>query len=430
MLWELGIVLALIVLNGLFSMSEIALISVRQARLRQRAEQGEARARKALALAENPTAFLSAVQIGLTLISLLTGIYGGTHLSDRLAKALLSTGLSEQQALPLAIASVVGGITFVSLVVGELVPKRIAMHHAERVSLWIAPAMQGLAQAATPLIWLLSATTHGVLKLLRLDSPSEPDVTTEEIKQLIAEGLTSGSVEAIEQDIVHNMFHLGDHPISAIMVPKAELICLDSRAEPDDNLRRMRQHRHSAYPVTDGPTGDMKQLFHLKSCLGPGLSASLNDLKNHLEPLLQVPADSMTYDVLATFQEQNCQYAAVCGQDGSVLGLVTLHDLLQAFVAEPPESSAEGGYVQREDGSWLLDGHLSIEALRQHFSHLPPRLQVSDATSLAAFIQQHLDNAPRTGERLEWADGLFEIVDMDGPRIDKILYVPAATADR
>ncbi|MGV3522588.1 MAG: hemolysin family protein [Candidatus Sericytochromatia bacterium] len=427
MLWELGMVLLLILLNGLFSMSEIALISVRQGRLKQRAEHGHKRACKALALAENPTAFLSTIQIGLTLIGLLTGVYGGTRLSERLSQVLISAGMPTSQASPLAIAGVVGSIAFATLVLGELVPKRIAMHHAERVSLWIAPVMQGLAQMATPLIWLLSATTHGILSLLGLNRSSEPNVSPEEIKELMAEGLSSGSVEAIEQDIVQNMFHWGDHPISALMVPRAEVICLEVGAEPSENLQRMRQHHHSAYPVKLGED-EPWQLFQLKSCLEKGLSASLKHLKEHLEPLLQVPASSMTYEVLAAFQAQNCQYAAVCANDGSVIGLVTRHDLLQAFVDEPLEESPEGSCVQRADGSWLLDGHLSLEVLRQQFAELIPRLDKTQAPSLAAFVQQNLANAPHTGERLQWDDSSLEIVDMDGPRIDKILYVPAGAS--
>ena len=429
------LILVLIVANGVFSGSEIAVVSSRKVRLEQQAGRGNRKARAALKLAEAPNDFLSTVQIGITLIGILSGAVGGATIAHRLEPLLAAVPWIGRSAPGVSVALVVGVITYLSLVIGELLPKRIALNDPEGIACAVAGPMRALSRFSAPLVHLLSSSTEALLRLLGIRDNGEPDLTEDEIKALIRQGAEAGVFEQAEHSMVQRVFRLGDRPIRAFMTPRTEIRWLDLEASRHDQLETVIGSNHSRLPVGRGSLDACEGVLRTsqflvaehqaRSAAQPDRS---NDLPVRLEPLLQPPLfvaeATRALAVIEQFRQSGSHIALVTDEFGGIEGLVTVTDLMEAIVGELPsaEDNEDPAVVQREDGSWLIDGLLEIET----FKELVGRHSLDGETSgefhtVGGFAMHRLGHIPRSGERFE-SDGLrFEILDMDGNRVDKIL---------
>jgi putative hemolysin len=436
------LILVLILANGLFSGSEIAVVSARKVRLQQRAEQGDRRARSALQLANAPNDFLSTVQIGITLIGILSGAVGGATLARRLQQLLADVPGIGGSAEAISVVLVVGVITYLSLVIGELLPKRIALNHPEAIACAVAGPMRRLARLSAPLVSVLGRSTEGLLALLGIGASGEPDLTEEEIKALIRQGAEAGVFEEAEHEMVQRVFRLGDRSIRAFMTPRTEITWLDAEASPEEQLETVIGSGHSRLPVGRGRLDACQGVLRTSHYLvaerlvrraGPtapeGTSAGATpgaavDLAPLLQPPLFVASSTRALEVIEQFRRSGSHIALVSDEFGGIEGLVTVTDLMEAIVGDLPSAEDEEGpaVLQRQDGSWLVDGLLEIEAFKELVAK--SRLEgESDGSfhTVGGFAMHRLGHIPRTGE-IFVASGLrFEIVDMDGNRVDKLL---------
>ena len=421
---EIVLILVLIVANGIFSGSEIAVVSARKIRLEQLAEQGHGQARAALRLANSPNDFLSAVQIGITLIGILSGAVGGATLARRLEPLLASIPQLRAWSEGLSVAVVVGVITYLSLVIGELLPKRIALNNPEAVACAVARPMRWLARWTAPLVQLLGASTDLLLNLLGIRSSSEPDLTEEEIKALVRQGAESGVLEEAEHDMVQRVFRLGDRSIRAIMTPRTEICWLDLNTTREQQLKLVTDSNHSRLPVAHGNLDDCIGILRGRNLLSSALEGGVVDLKTLLQPPLYITESARALNAIEQFRQTGVHIALVTDEYGGIEGLVTLTDLMEAIVGDLPsaEDLDEPQIIRREDGSWLLDGALDVS----EFKDLLQRTSLPDEASgsfhtLGGFVLHVLGRVPRAGDHFSW-DGLrFEVMDMDGKRIDKVL---------
>lgn len=425
--FEILVILVLIIANGLFAMSEMAIVSARKARLKQRGQEGDARAITALELANAPNMMLSTIQVGITLIGVLTGAYGGATLAKELAVVLPSVPMLEAHREGIALAIVVIVISYLTLIIGELVPKRLALHSPERVASAVARPMRLLARVASPAVRLLSASTDLVLRLLRLRPTEEPPVTTEEIKVLLQQGTQAGVFEEAEQEMVHGVFRLGDRRVSMLMTPRTEIVWLDIDDSQEQIRREIIDSTYSRFPVCQGSLDNLLGLMHVKDLLPSAWAGQPVDLKASLQNPLVVPESTRALKVLELFKESGAQTAFVVDEYGSLQGLVTLTDILEAIVGDIPsiDEPAEAQAVQREDGSWLIDGMLPIDEFKDMFQ-IPslPGEERGDYQTLGGFVMMHLARIPATADQFEWGPLRFEVVDMDGNRVDKVLVAP------
>ncbi len=421
---EIGLLLVLILLNGVFAMSEIAVVTARRARLQQLAEEGDRAARAALDIAESPTRFLSTVQIGITSIGVLTGIVGEDALARPLAEWMVlnfpSTG---QFAEGISLAIVVIGITFTSIVLGELVPKRIGQMYAEGIARLVAKPMGVLSWIATPFVRALSASTDTLLRLLGARESREPPVTEEEIQVLMQQGATAGVFEAAEQQMVRNVFRLDERKLASLMVPRADIVYLDITADPVINQHKIETAHYSRFPVCRGDLSDVVGFARAKDLLAQAISGQPLDLTARMSPALYVPETLSGTELIENFRSARTQAALVVDEYGEVQGLVTLRDVLEAIMGEfhtatePEESSA----MQREDGSWLLDGLIDVHELEDALGLTElPEGEAGTYHTLSGMLMLILGRIPRTGDQIDWAGWTFEVVDMDGKRIDKV----------
>lgn len=422
---EIALLLVLFVANGIFAMSEIAVVTARRSRLHQMADEGDKRAKAALELAEHPTRFLSTVQIGITSIGILTGIVGENALAQPLAEIIRThIPTAAEYANGIALAIVVVIITLLSIVIGELVPKRFGQMHAEAIASFIAGPMRVLSWIATPFVKLLSVATDGALKLMGATDTNDHHVTEEEIQVLMAQGATAGIFEQAEQQMVRNVFRLDERKLSSLMVPRSDIIYLDVNEPIDASKAKIEASHHSRFPVCRGDLSDVIGFARAKDLLAQVLAGQPFNLTGKLTPALYVPETLTGTELVENFRSSHTQTALVVDEYGDVQGLVTLRDVLEAIVGEfhtntePEESSA----VQREDGSWLLDGLLDAHELedRLGITELPDGDSATYHT-LSGMIMLMLGRIPRTGDQVQWADWQFEVVDMDGKRIDKVL---------
>ncbi|HYG77589.1 MAG TPA: hemolysin family protein [Planctomycetota bacterium] len=423
-LYEFVLILLLIVANGLFSMSEMAVVSSRKARLHQRSSRGSAGAAAALSLAENPNSFLSTVQIGITLVAILTGAFGGAGITKFLAEALQP--LAGKLAGEVAFAVVIAVITFLSLVIGELVPKRVALSNPEGIASFSARPMQLLARIGSPVVRLLDFSSDIVVKVLRIKPDQEPSVTEDEIKIMVTQAANEGVVARAEQDIVHNVFHFGDLPIRRLMSLRSEVLWLDVNRPAEENWKLIAESPHNYYPVCDGALDrilgiiGVKKLWHLEQ------SRQRIDLREHITQPLYVPSSTTGLKLLEQFKHSRRHFAIVLDEFGGIQGVVTLNDVLEAIVGEVPEQAdAEASMVKRPDGSCLLDGVVAIDVFKQTFNLSALSGEESQSfETMGGFIMHRLGRIPRVADRFE-SDGFrFEVVDMDGNRVDKILVTP------
>lgn len=423
---ELAAVLFLILLNGFFAMSELAVVSARKIRLQQLAEEGSRGARTALALQEDPSRFLSTVQIGITLIGVINGAVGGATLAERLSPVLDAIPALTGYGQTLSIAIVVMVITYLSLIAGELVPKRIALNNAEAIASFAAPIMRSLSKATAPFVWLLGASTEAMLKLLRVPEKAEQTVTEEEVKSLIAEGTASGVFDPGEKRMIEGVMRLADRTVRSLMTPRPEVMWLDIDDDPDNIKREIREAGHSRFPVCRGDFDDVIGVVHTKDLLHRLLQGGSFDLRADVRDALVVHDGTEVMRLLDLFKQSGEQLAIVVDEYGTVEGIATLTDVLEGIAGELPDDGGEDSdIVRREDGSLLIDGMMAVEEVEAHLGLKSLRDEDSGYHTLAGFLLFKLGRIPTAGEYADHDGYRFEVVDMDGRRIDKVLVMPS-----
>jgi putative hemolysin len=434
MIADVLLVFFLILLNGVFAMSEIAIVSSRRARLVQMAEDGRVGAQHALQLAAEPTRFLSSVQVGITSIGILSGAIGEAAIARRLTASFEQVPLLASYAHIIAMAIMVLALTYVSLIVGELVPKRLALTHPERVASLIARPMQLLAAAGRPLVFLLSVSTDTVLRLLGVRQVKQPAVTMEEIKVLLQQGTEEGVFELTEHELVTNVLNLDERHVGAVLTPRSEIVYLDVRDPIDVDREKLRNDLHSVLPLCDGGLDHVLGFVRSTRVLEQILERGTMDLPSLAEPALFVPETMTLMTLLEQFKRTHLPLALVIDEFGDVEGLVSFTDVISAIVGDLPfEPDEESPIVEREDGSWLIDGRLDLPTV---FRTLDTGPLVSDEDrqhyhTLGGLAMLALGRVPRTGDVFVRAGYRFEIVDMDGNRVDRVLVsrVPDSNRD-
>lgn len=424
-MFELAIVLVLVLLNGLFSLSELAVVSARRPRLQAMVEAKRPGARSALALSENPGRFLSTVQIGITLVGILAGAFSGAALGGRLAAFLEGTGLSRGVAEPLGFTLVVAVITYLSIVIGELAPKRFALRSPETIACLVAPGMTLLARVATPIAWLLDASTGLVFRVLGIQSEVESSVTDAEIRSIVAEAASAGVIETAERHMISGVMRLGDRPVRGLMTPRTDVDWIDLTQSEECQRERLVTTQHSRLPVAEGSIDEMLGVVQTRELLSQVLSGQSLDIRSSLRPA-PVMLDSVeALDALDLLRKAAVPMVLVYDEYGHFEGVVTPADVLEAIAGtfRADADSPEPGALQREDGSWLLSGWLPADEMAEHLGvTLPPR---RDYQTTAGYVLAAFERFPNVGEHVE-ADGWrFEVVDLDGNRIDKLIAVRA-----
>jgi putative hemolysin len=427
---EFLILIGLIVLNGIFAMSEIALVTARRARLSKLADEGDHAAAVALKLGEDPTKFLSTIQIGITSIGLLNGIVGEAVLAAPFSAWLQSLGVPEQTALILATALVVLSVTYVSIVVGELVPKRLGQITPEPIARLVARPMQWLATATRPFVALLTFSTHGLLRLLGVKQEERTAVTEEEIHAMLEEGSDAGVIEHQQHEMMRNVFRLDERQLGSLMVPRSDVVFIDVNVPPEEGLARLIASEHSRFPVCDGGLDKILGIVHAKQALACVARGQLPDFRADLHPAVYVPETLTGMELLEQFRTNRIQMAFVVDEYGDVGGIVTLQDVLEAVTGEfTPEDAGDAWAVRRDDGSWLLDGVIPIPELKDCLAlRGVPEEDRGRYHTLSGMMMLLLGKIPTTGESAEWEGWHFEVVDMDGKRIDKVLATPLPPA--
>jgi putative hemolysin len=424
--WAVLVIALLFLLNGFFAMSELAVVSSRRARLEQMAEEGRRGARAALKLIDEPTRFLSTVQIGITLVGVFAGAYSGATLAEPVSRALPES--LGDSAYPVALALVVAGITYLSLVVGELVPKRIAFNNPERVASFVAPFMARLSVVGAPLVWLLRISTDALVKLLRIPDKPESTVTEDEVKRLIAEGTQTGVFHAAERDMIEGVLRMADRSVRSVMTPRVEIVWIDLDDTPDQIRREIADSGHSRFPAGRKGLDELVGIIHTKDLLDQLARTGRFDLAASLRQPLIVHEGTHVLQLLEMFRENPVHVAVVVDEYGVVEGIVTPTDILTSIAGDLPEDVEgidDSAAVRREDGSWLLDGMIGIHEAERLLDRKDMR-GGEDFETLAGFVLARLGQIPQIGDHLAW-DGLrFEIVDMDGRRIDRIMVSPVA----
>jgi putative hemolysin len=423
---EAAILLGLIVLNGVFAMSEIAIVTARRGRLQALEQEGDVGAAAAIRLGSEPTQFMSTVQIGITSIGILNGIVGEAALAPPFALWLQDIGLEPGTSSVVATALVVILVTYLTIVIGELVPKRLGQIRAERIARTVARPMAGLAVAARPFVRLLSWSTDLVLKLLGLYGRQGPTVTEEEIHALLEEGSDIGVIETEEHQMVRNVFRLDDRQIASLMVPRGEIVYLDLDLPLEENFRRMAEAVHTRFPVCRGGLRDIVGVISAKQLLTQFLRRETPDLASNLTPAVFVPESLTGMELLQNFRSSSAQLVVVIDEYGEVQGMVTLRDVIEAITGEFHDHDVEESWaVQRDDGSWLIDGLMPIPELKDRLDlHRVPEEERGRYNTLSGMVMLLLGRVPRTGDSVDWESWRLEIVDMDGKRVDKVLASP------
>ena len=422
--FEIIFIIVLLIANGLFSMSEMAVVSARKARLQKRATDGDKGAQAALELAGNPGSFLSTVQIGITLVGILAGAFGGATFAEKLAPALKSFPAINPYADNISFGLVVLVITYLTLVVGELIPKRLALHSPDRIASVVAAPMKRLSALTSPLVKLLEASTNGLLRLFGLRESSEPPVTEDEIKVLIEQGIKAGVFEEAERDLIERTFHLGDRRVSELMVPRPDVVFLDLDDPPEVIKEVVSGNRLSRYPVIQGAADNVVGVVRAKDLLASEFTDQPFDLKAAMVPALYFPDTMPAFKAIEMFKSSRRHMAVVIDEHGGVEGVVTVNDILDALVGDIPSMDEQGeqSVVRREDGSFLLDGALPVNQLKQtlQLKRLPGE-EDGGFQTLGGFMMTRLGRVPAVADRLEVGGWRFEIMDMDRRRVDKVL---------
>ena len=421
--WEVLIIFLLLLANGIFAMAEIAVVSARKAKLQQLAEAGNIKARAALDLANDPNQFLATVQIGITLVGIFAGAFGGATLAETVAVYLSWIPFLAPYAETAAVVLVVICITYFSLIIGELVPKRLALNHAEGIAIIVAGPMRALSAAAGPAVRILSFSTEIVIRLLGVKPSVEPSISPEEIKVLIEQGTESGVFEESEQDMIENVLQLDERRISAFMTPRTQIVCFDIEDSPEDIRRKVAGCQHSRFPVVKESLDNVLGIVRAKDLLNQVLSGQTVDLRALLHPPLFVPESMTALKVLELFKQQRTHLALIADEYGGIHGMITHNDILEDITGYVPTGGvAEPQAVQRDDGSWLVDGLLSIDELKELFEldKLPDE-EHGHYQTVGGLVMAQIRSIPTAGQWFDCAGLRFEVMDMDGRRVDKVL---------
>jgi putative hemolysin len=410
----------LIFINALFTMAEIALVSARKGRLEGQAERGDIKARKALELSNNPELFLSAVQIGITLISILTGVYSGERFGKDLQPHIEKIGFLKEYADTISTTIIVVIVTFLSIIFGELIPKRIGLLRAEKIAKLVAVPVNVFAKVTHPFVWLLNKVSNLFFSIFNIKRGKDDAVTEEEIKTMITEGTEAGTIDEAEQVIINRVFHLGDRNITSLMTHRSDIIWFNLDDNEEKIKEKITNEPHSVYPICDGQIDDIKGVVSIKDLY---VSPDSTLFKEIMKPALFVPENNSPFQVMEKFRESKIHSCFIVDEYGSILGMVTLNDILEAIIGEIPQPDIDDYEVkEREDGSFLVDAQIPFYDFLMKFEKAQWMHEgEQDFDTLAGFILHKLERIPKTGDRLDWKDFSFEIIDMDGHRIDKVL---------
>lgn len=405
-------------------MSEIAVVAARKVRLQQRAEDGDERARVALALAHDPNKFLSTVQFGITMVGVLAGAYGGATIAEQLAVPIATVPPLAPYAEVIALGLVVTAITVLSLIVGELVPKRIALNNPEVIASWVARPMIVLSKVGGPAVGALTGATNVVLRVFGVKGEAEPNLTEDEIKALISQGAETGAVGAAEETIVQRVFQLSDQRVAAIMTPRPDIEWIDVDASEEELREFLASHSHTQFVVCHGGLDDVLGIVWSADLLPIAFKGSPIDLRSLTREALFVPDSMPAVQLLESFRSSHKHVALVMDEYGAVEGLVTVTDLLTAIVGDLPADASEaaGAFVSRSDGSWLVEGSAAMEEVATHFGmDQLPEDEAGAYHTIGGFVMARLGRVPKVADAFEWGGMKFEVMDMDGRRIDKVL---------
>jgi putative hemolysin len=422
-LLEIVFIIVLIFGNGVFAMSETAVISARKARLQQRANHGDSKAQQALDLAEDPGNFLATVQIGITLVGILAGAFGGATIAEQLADRIETVPPLASISDALSLGLVVLVITYLSLVIGELVPKNLALNRPEDIAAMMAQPMRVLSKIVAPFVYLLNVSTHIMLKVLRIKESSEQAITQEEIKVMIDQGTVGGTIQKPEQDMIERVFRFTDQRVGALVTPRPDIDWLDIKAPPEEIRHKLQTSPHSRFPVAEGDLDQVKGIIRTTDLLNRLIQNQPIDLQADMKDPLFVPETAMALEVLEMFKQANQHLALVIDEYGGIQGLVTLTNLLEELVGDVAifEGRMEPQVIQRNDGSWLIDGRLPVQRLKDILNLKDFPDEERRYQTLGGFVMAHLDRIPTSGDIFEAYGQRFEVVDMDGHRVDKVL---------
>ncbi len=415
---ELVGIILLILINAILAMSEAALVASRKARLQQKASEGDKASALALEMVEDPNIFLSTTQIGITLIGVLAGAVGGATIADALAIALHKIPFLAEYSASLSLGIVVLTITILSIWIGELVPKRLGLHSPEQIARAVAPPMFFLSKAFAPLIKLMGWATNSVLNLLGIKDSSEPPITEEELQLLINQGTEAGVFDEAEQDMVEGIFSLSDQRVYSLMTPRTEIVWLDIGDSLEEIRQKIMESEYSRFPVRQDSLETIVGIVKSRDLLVQSLSGQEVNLKDQLKPAHFIPETMFASRALEIFKEKRTELLLVIDEFGGLQGLLTINDILEEIVGEIEHEEPQA--TQRQDGSWLLDGMLPVDEFKEIFnlSALPHE---DEYETLSGFMMVSLGRVPQTSDRFEWHELRFEVVDMDGRRVDKVL---------
>lgn len=432
---DILLILLLLLVNGVFSMSEMAVVAARRTRLEHRAEEGDAGAAAALDLAAHPTGFLSTVQVGITLVGVLAGAFGGAGIAEVLALSLRDVPWLAPYATPVAFGIVVGAITYLSLIIGELVPKRIALSDPERIASIVSRPMRMVARVGSPLVRLLTASTNFVFRLLGLGASSEPGVTEHDIRALVEQGAESGVVQEAEREIVENAFRLGDRAANAVMTPRPDVAWVDLADDAASIRARLVLAARDRFLVCEGELDRVVGLVHaedlLVRCVSGNAVADADALRAIARPPVFVPETMPAFRLLETFRRTRQHAAVVLDEYGAVAGIATLDDLLEALLGEVPGGDAEShaAMVRRADGAWLVDASTPVEDVENRLDLEIPDAERAGYLTLGGFVMARLGQLPNVGDAFDWSGRRVEVVAMDGRRIATVLISPPPKPD-
>jgi len=416
---EFLVILGLVLLNGLFAMAEISLVSARKARLESQANKGDKKAKRALSLASRPETFIATVQIGITLISILLGIYAEEGIKDHIAHWLQNFNFIKPYINSVSKVLMLILITFVSLVLGELVPKRIGLSNPEKIAKAVAGPMMVISSITFPFIWLLNQSSTFLVKLLGIKQ-NDNSVTEEEIKAIISEGTEQGTIEEAEQEIIERVFHLSDRNITSLMTHRSDIEWLEATKTVGDIKGKLKEAMHSVYPVCEGNIDTIKGFVTIKELFTADIDVLVGSI---IKQPMYVPENNTAYQVLEKFKETKVHHCFIVNEYGSIEGLITLNDILEAIVGDIPQPDEEAYEItERPDGSFLIDAQISFYDFLKHIDKTDWIDEIEqEFDTLAGFILNELQEIPQTGETFDWRGFSFEIVDMDNHRIDKVL---------
>ncbi|HTM91534.1 MAG TPA: hemolysin family protein [Flavisolibacter sp.] len=418
------ILLGLIILNGVFVMSEIALVSARKARLEAMSEKGDKKAEVALRLSSSPETFLSAAQIGITLIAILTGVYSGDRFGKQLAPVVAKIETFEPYAETIATTLVVIVVTFLSIVFGELIPKRIGLARAEVIAKIMAGPMVVFSRITYPFVWLLNRTSNLFFKVFKIKNAKDESVTEEEIKAIIHEGTEYGAIEEEEQELIERIFHLGDRNITSLMTHRSDITWFDLNDSEETVRDKIVKEPHSVYPICDGNIDNIKGMVSIKDLY---IIDDFTKFKDIVQPAMFVPENNTAYQVMERFKETKQHSCFIVDEYGSLQGMITLNDIMEAIVGDIPQTGMEDyEIVEREDGTFLVDAQIPFYDFLSHFDKADWASEEEYSfDTLAGCVLHELERIPQTGDQLKWRGFDIEVIDMDGHRIDKVLVKPS-----